>query len=261
VRVLVAFALAAVVGGCNTWTRYYVDALGVPVEDVPELEPYYGHPVVVCTEDIGVGIGRLRTAGFEPIGFSVFNDAEVIDIEGSIIQATQVSAAVVLIYTRYPFAFCGGMVQREGSRVVTSIATAPVVSLDVLAPMDPTTTGRGQAIVGYGEKYAGHDYVAAYFARRRALLGAILSDLREDDVYDLGARIDVVIGKSPFHRAGVLVGDIIVYVDKVEMLDTWHVTKTIREAEGPSVSIVVLREGARHELSVAVPETDVRRNR
>ena len=256
-----AIVAALFLGGCNTWTRYYIDALGKPVEQVPELEPYYGNPVVVCTEDVGVGIQRLRTAAFEPIGFSVFNDEEVIDVGGAVVHATQIAAAVVLVYTRYPHAFCGGMTSPEGRRVETNIATAPVVSLDVLAPVGSGTLSDRQTFGEYSEKYSDYDYVAVYLARRRTLHGAVLSDLGDDDVYDLGARVDALLPGSPFDRAGVQLGDIVVIVDDVEMLDTWHVTKSVNEAVGPTVKLQVLRDGGRIDLTLTVPKEPENRRR
>ena len=259
-RVLAIVATLSL-GGCNTWTRYYFDALGARVQDVPELEPYYGNPVLVCTEDIEVGIERLRSVGFEPIGFSVFDDRGVVDVDGAVDQATRLSAIVILVYTRYPFAFCGEMVQREGSVVVSNFATAPVVSLDTLAPVAPLASSNGRASRGFGTKYKDYDYVAVYLARRRTLQGAVLSDLGDEDVYDLGARVDALVPRSPFDRAGLQLGDIIIFVEGVEMLDTWHVTKSVNEATGVSVAVRVLREGTWIDLTLVLPDDAVRKAR
>ena len=259
-RALAAVALLSLVG-CNTWSRYYIDALGADVHRIPLLEPYYGNPVVVCTENMESSILRLQAAGYEPVGFSVFNDAEVIDVDGAVDHATQLSAAIVLVYTRHPFALCGGMSSPVGRRIESRFASAPVVSLDVLAPSENPTMNGESRIAGRITKFEDYDYVATFLARRRTLLGAVLSDLGDDDVYDLGARVDALVPRSPFDRAGLQLGDIIVYVDGVEMLDTWHVTKTVKEVEGSNVTIEVLRGGNRLDLTLAMPDSSEQKKR
>lgn len=98
------------------------------------------------------------------------------------------------------------------------------------------------------------NYGAVYFVRLKWNFGATYRPLNESERQELqsnrGVAIQVVVDKTPAYQADLLSGDIIVAVDGQSITDHEDLTQALRNKDGQTVSLTVVRRGARIEKVV-----------
>jgi len=73
---------------------------------------------------------------------------------------------------------------------------------------------------------------------------------------DAGVLVSKVLAGTPAREAGIMVGDLIVEVDGEQVSRSSDIRRQLHGKQGASVEVVVIREGARMNIQVALPESD-----
>jgi len=71
-----------------------------------------------------------------------------------------------------------------------------------------------------------------------------------------GVLVSKVLAGTPAREAGIMVGDLIVEIDGEQVARSSDIRRRLRGKEGASVMVVVIRDGARVNIEVALPEAD-----
>jgi C-terminal processing protease CtpA/Prc len=103
--------------------------------------------------------------------------------------------------------------------------------------------------------------VFSFFAGRPTLgvqLVETTPELREHlgGSEEAGVLVSKVLSGTPAREAGIEVGDLIVEIDGEPVSRSSDIRRRLHGKQGASVNVVVIREGARIDIQVALPEAD-----
>ena len=73
---------------------------------------------------------------------------------------------------------------------------------------------------------------------------------------DAGVLVSKVLSGTPAREAGIMVGDLIVEIDGEPVSRSTDIRRQLHGKQGASVEVVIIREGARMNIQVALPESD-----
>ena len=238
--------------GCvNPYMKFYSDATGGNgVATNPQ--------VILPTEDPKIFGGTNPTAdrismiekGYALIGYSSFEGAEV--NENSLIeQAVKVNAAVVLSYKNYSHTINGSYsLTMPDNKTSTTNSSGNVYGDGAIASYDgtSTTTTYGTKTTEVPYSVARFNYMASFWILMKprpfgANLIDIPSDLTEKYGTNKGALVEVVVKNSPAFMADILRGDVVKWINGIEIVDTKTAIDILKESAGKSINVILLRNG------------------
>ena len=240
--------------GCtspNPYSQYY--------KDYTDGQGVIGNPIFVTTTNAPIikegvtpqddALEMLRN-GYNIIGESSFNAGP---INTSLVEphARKIGAEIVLIYYQYTDTVSGSVpLTLPNTHTSHSYGSAFTHGsygyANTYGTSHTTTYGSKTIYVPYNTRR--YNYTATYWAKANALtLGAQLLDLNDEQRRQIqsnkGAYVSIVVKESPAFHNDILEGDIIRYINGIEIIDKVHCRKILNDNNGKSITILILRDG------------------
>jgi membrane-associated protease RseP (regulator of RpoE activity) len=256
VRIVVGSAaiavVAAILGGCaaDDYAEFYKPNTSVTPEEIAQrrLTPAPAEPELVHGNNPDRDIAAALADGYLIIGASSFNRVEANDAN-AVAQAKTVGADRVLTFdgSARPAQIAGFVAAPTASTTSGADASGSAGTATALA----TTTSDG-AQSGDAASAGGSDYLAVYLVKARFAFGASYRNLsgKEARTFGEGVMIVAVVRGTPAAQAGLLPGDAIVEANGQPVIDTRHLNDRLRNKEGRSISVTIVRGGAKMDKTV-----------
>jgi hypothetical protein len=191
--------------------------------------------------------------GYVMIGSSEFNSGQSEDESAAIRQGQAVGADMVVILN-----------PRYTGSVTTSIPITMPTTTTAYSTGTATAYGPRGAVTAYGSgtttTYGSTtnympltinrmDYAAVYFVKQKFHLGAFARDLNDSERQELqtnkGVVLNLIADNTPAFDGDLLVGDVVVAIDGVSVVNAESYMRLVRERSGKKISIDLLRRGER----------------
>jgi hypothetical protein len=208
-----------------------------------------GEPKMFRGNDKNLDAQRMLEEGYNLVGFSSFNDANVY-VRGALIQAKRVHAETVLIYSKYTGTVSGVMplTLPETQTSTTTFSGSGVGSSGYSSfsgTANTTTYGTQTTYIPYStDRY---DYLATYWIKMKpSAFGVnvreLTAELRQQVGSNKGVHVLTVIKNSPAWKADILTNDIIRKMSNVDIVDPPTFTKAVRDNVGKTVTVEIVRD-------------------
>lgn len=261
VVVPLAVLLSALVSGCasNGYKKFYQPSNGAtpeaiaalragPAPEAPTLERR-GEP-----QDWSEFWKSYERRGFGHIGSSSFTTTGTFDAKAALAQGREVEADLVVLLPPKDRGTSTGAVTTfiptTTSAVTNSNATAYGMGGTVSAFGSSRTTVYGSTPITTPVTYNHTGYFAAYFVKQKPRrLGYSVRELTPVERKQLGSNkgvvIEVVVGDSPFFRADVLEGDIMLAVNGAPVFGKEGADEAVSQAlkGGGPIEFTLVRDG------------------
>jgi hypothetical protein len=245
--------MAALLSGCmaNGYAEFYKPNANFTAEEIAtrRLAPPSSDPDLVRGNDPKVDVPAAVAEGYLIIGTSSFNGPQASDAN-ALAQAKVVGADRVLAFGKYA----------RTTEAVVPITTPTMQtffttgSANVFGSGGMATAFGSATTTSYGTETSyvpisvdRYDYLAVYLVKARFTFGAIYRDLTSEEAQIAGSvngvMISAVVHGSPAADAGLLPGDAIVDTDGKPVIDTKQLGAWLRDKQGKSVSVTIVRGG------------------
>jgi S1-C subfamily serine protease len=236
--------------GCVTpFSRFYYDRTG-GVDITPNVVISDSEPKLFRGNNLERDNQQMFEDGYFMVGYSSFNAGNV-NVNGAIIQAKQVHAAVVITYSQYTNTVSGAIPltapnTQTSSTSFNGSAYGAAGYQTFSGTADTTTYGTKTTYIPYNMNR--FDHGATYWVKvKRPIFGVYAADLTPEDRQKIGSNkgllIYAVIKDSPAFRADILKGDILRKIGDIEIYDLKNFQEVVNQYAGQKVHIDILREG------------------
>jgi len=251
--------------GCaNGYKEFYKQASQATLESVASrrVTPPPPSPIVERSgpspSDSQQVLDVYAKRGYIMIGNSFFNSGRNESEDSAIRQGQEVGADLVLILNPIYKGSVTSSVPISTPTSTTSrstgTATAYGPSGTATAYGSGTTTTYGSTTTYIPVTVHRSDFGAIYFVKQHFGLGLFTRDLSDSERQELqsnkGVVVRLVVDESPAFDADILVGDIVLAIDGVSVSGMKSFSDLLRQRDGRSVSIALLRRGLRIEKTV-----------
>lgn len=251
------FWMAVTVGCATGYEKFYMSLPGTETflqmrAGPPPLEPLVEYsPSLKEPNQSGAFFRAYLRRGLVPIGMSSFVSAQSEPERGAIQQAKSVGADLVVIMQP----------EYKGTTTFDVPLTLPSVA-QTFSTGHATAYGPGGPLAVYGvgsaTTYSARtmyipvvqhivEYGAIYFVKIRPSFGALFRDLSDNERAWLqrnrGAVVDLILDSSPAFESDLLVGDVVLAIDDVEVINSEQAQKLVQQGIGRVVSIRIMRNG------------------
>lgn len=240
---LILIACYLLGGGCRTYvspyTLAYVDESGgLDFNASPYFEKFDGFPAVleISSQNVTKAETELMYDGYVRIGYSTFN-AQAEHEYGVTKQAKKVHASKAIWYSQHT---------HTDTKTIRSIYSS-----------EPKYDSSG-VIVGFNNKYRNETYDYRYFDHGASYwvkikdsvirLGVAVKDLTVNK--QQGMEIVGVLKNSPASQVGLLRGDILRKIGKVQIYNRGALLRALKKYAGSITPVVFLRSGEEYTRDV-----------
>lgn len=259
-----ALVLAAVVltGCASGYREFYRPTSGFDAQRIATLRaaPAPAQPTVERARPGNSDqiLDAYAKRGYIMIGNSMFNSGRPESEDSALQQGKEVGADLVLILNP----------NYTGSVTSSLPITTPTRST-TYSNATATAYGRGGPVTAYGSGTSTtygtttnyipltvhrSDYGAVYFIKQKFGLGAFFRDLNDSERQELqtnrGAVARLIVDGTPAFNADLLVGDVFTAIDGVPISSSQTLSELLRERNGKSVVISLLRRGQKIEKTL-----------
>lgn len=255
-------ALMLLICCVNGYKQFYTPTRGATPESIASNRagPPPKIPIVERAKpgDPQVILDAYAKRGYNMVGNSSFNSGRPQSEDSAISQAQAVGADLVLIldpkYTGTITSSIPITLPTTTTSISTGTATAYGSSGAVTVHGSGTTTTYGTTTNYIPMTVHRSDYGALYFVKQRFGLGVFVRDLSDSERQELqtnkGVVVRLVVDGTPAFNADILVGDMVVSIDNVPVINDQTFMDILNERRGKQVTILVLRRGQRIEKSI-----------
>lgn len=256
-RYLYVLLLVLMISGCaqNSYKKFYEP---YDVSNGVELLKPSESPEMIKSSNINRDVRKSLEEGYIVIGQTVFNGS-VEDYSNALIQAKDIGAKLVVVSRDF-----AGAKTINTSMVVPTMSTTyhsgSVYSSGTTGYYNGSSTSYGSKVIPMTSTQYRYNQAAVFFAKPLAKpkFGLYLTDLTYKDKQrsgaDVGALVDIVIRNTPAYRANLVVGDVLVAIDGVEIVDSQRAIDFIsRISRGSTVPVTILRAGVKKQVRITVP--------
>jgi len=253
---------AAIAGCASGYQQFYQPAPGASPAAIAarRLGPAPVSPIVERAQPAASAalLDAYAKRGYIMIGQSMFNSGQRESDDSAVRQAQRVGADIVVIldpqYTGSVTSSIPITTPTTSTAYSTGAATAYSPGGPVTAYGTGTTTTYGTTTNYVPITIHRSDYGALYFVKQRFTLGVFLRELSDLERQELqtnrGAVIRLVVDGTPAFNADLLVGDVITAIDGIAISNADTLGALLRERQGQSISVSVVRRGQRIEKTV-----------
>ena len=252
--VCAAVALSVTIGGCNGngYADFYKPNSAISPEDLarrrfaaPPSEPELLHG-----SDTKGDVAAALAEGYAVVGSSSFEGPQASDAS-AVAQAKVVGADRVVVFNKYSRT-AQGVLPITTPTTQTSFSTGSANAFGnggmATAFGSATTTTFGTEANYIPISIDRYDFLAVYLVKVKFSLGAGARDLNAQEAQGIGSVNGVVVTSvvygSPAASAGLVPGDIITEVDGRAIAEHNQFFDRIKELQGKSVSLTVVRATA-----------------
>jgi len=250
-HILIALLVVSCTACVNNYARFYTpvpDTLPTVIAS-NRVAPPPATPLVEHTSNQDLEPYNRR--GYVPIGFSNFWSTNNESDQGAVDQGRKIGADLVVIVNPI----------HSGSVTTHVPVTSPTRSTSYTSG-SATAYGLGGIATAYGNSttttYGSqtsyipmtldrYNYSAAYFVKRRYILGAMWRDLtneeRAERQSNSGIYITLVVNDTPAFQNDVLAGDILIEMDGVTIYGQQAASDIITRKRGEEVKLTIFRKG------------------
>ena len=260
---LAAVVIATLLSGCvSGYTTFYKPSAGATPEVIAakRAAPPPAIPIVERAQpsDAQTILDAYAKRGYAMIGNAMFNTGRPETEDSAIRQAQTVGADLVLILNPKYTGTITSNIPITTPTTTTSYSTGTATAYGagglVTAYGSGTTTTYGTTTNYIPIAINRSDYGAVFFVKQKLGLGLFTRDLNDSERQQLqtnkGAVVRVVVDETPAFNADLLVGDIIVAVDRISISGTKMFNDILRDRVGKPVSLSLIRRGQRIEKTV-----------
>ena len=231
---------------CSGYKEFYKQAQGATPEAVAAIRvaPPPATPIVERAQrgDSKMILDAYAKRGYIMIGSSMFKTGHPESEDSAVRQAQDVGADLVLILNpRYAGTVTYDIPITILTRAPNTPARLSSQALDDITSYAPATIALS-------------DYGAVYFVKQRFRLGALSRDLNDAERQELqtnqGAVVRLVVDESPAFNADLQIGDVVIAVDGVGIVNAQAFNELLREHGGKQVALSIVRRGQRLEKTV-----------
>jgi S1-C subfamily serine protease len=241
---------ALLLSGCVTpFSRFYYDRTG-GVDITPNVVISDSEPKLFRGNNLERDNQQMFEDGYFMVGYSSFNAGNV-NVNGAIIQAKKVHAAVVITYLQYTNTVAGAIPLTTPNTQTSSTsfngnAYGSNGYQTFSGTANTTTYGTKTTYIPYNINR--FDHGATYWVKvKRPISGLYVTDLtpevRQKPGSNKGLLVYAVIKDSPAFRADILKGDILRKIGKIDIYDLMNFQEAMVQYAGQKVHIEILREG------------------
>lgn len=259
--------------GCavNGFEKFYMPTPGSEtVHSLPWIEPAVGNPEIYAySSDPRSDNIRAAEAGYVLIGSSAFYGPPATMTTAELrAQAKRVGASLVLIHSKYKDTISGvvpwSVPNPPQVSTVTSNGTVSSYgpggfATGTYSGESTITTPGGVSTYDIPYSISRYDMLATFWVRQdisKLRLGADVHNLpdalRSKLQRNTGVVVTAVIRDTPAFDANILRGDVILKIDGQDVIDGRDFMSQLKEFQGQTVKIRLLRDGATKTLTVTL---------
>jgi membrane-associated protease RseP (regulator of RpoE activity) len=238
--------------GCaNNFSKFYYDKTGgIDLSKSPNVILSNDDPKILRGGNPEIDGQNMLEQGYALVGYSSFNSKNVNENQ-AILQAKQVYASVVILYSKYTHTVSGSI---PLTLPTTHTSTTDVVG-NTYGPGGVNTFSGTATTTTYGSQTTyipysvdRYDFLATYWIKRKPpVLGVIPNDLNQETRQKIGSNkgviVRAVVKNSPAFRADILKDDIIRKIEDMEVFDARSFLEAVAKYQGRTVNIIILRNG------------------
>jgi hypothetical protein len=253
------FAFVFALSGCaiNGYEKYYQPARGS--ENITSNSAYVKPPSVpklyAHGDDVAADMKHLQEEGYLLIGTSgFFGPSKIGTKDDAIEQGEKVGAAVIMMKSRYKDTLSGTrpLVLPNAPQVATVNTSGNVYtnngnSGSYNATSTVTMPG-GSTTYNIPYSVSRSDFFASYWAARDvskiefgAYVGPLTDELRGRLQRNTGALVGVIVTGTPAFRANILVGDILLTINGMDIIDSPTFNAQLKQLAGQTVTFGIVR--------------------
>lgn len=256
-RLLSVLSVVLMTGCANGYKQFYTPNQTISQQDLaerrqapPPVDPIVVHANLSQAKET---VESYVKSGYSVIGSSMFNSGDSVQERGAVDQARAVGADLVIVY--YP-KITGTQTSAipittpsTSTTYSTGTATAYGAGGPVTAYGSGTSTTYGSSTTWVPITVTRADYGAVYMAKLRVKLGAFFRDLNDSERQVLqsnkGAAIVFLVDNSPAFNADFLVGDFVLAIDGVPVINAQSLLSSLKTLGGKTVTFTLMRQGKR----------------
>lgn len=235
--------------GCiNPYAKYYYDvARGIDITRVESTST--DEPKIFRGNAIETDNQTMLENGYSPLGYSSFNAGNVSENQ-AVIQAKDVHASVVIVYSKYTNTVSGLLpLTLPTTQTSTTSLSGSVYgsggSANYYGNAYTTTQGSRTTYIPYNVNRS--DYFATYWVKMKTPIFGVqvrelTPELRKQINSNKGLVIIAVIKNSPAFMADLFKGDILKKIGDVEIIDYNSFKQAGSKYTGKKVDVVILRD-------------------
>lgn len=259
--------LVALLTGCvNGYKEFYRPVPGATPETIASkrLVQPTGRPLLdrVAPGNLDTILAEYEKRGFALIGTADFNSSRVAPESEAYEQAVAVGADLVVVfhptYTHTVTSSVPVTTPWTSTTTTTGHATAYGAGGTVNVYGSGIATTRGTSTTYVPMSVSRHDQGALFLVRQRFTLGAFFRDLTDSERQGLqtnkGAAIRVIVDRSPAFEANLLVGDIVISIDGVVVVNSESAGRLLDARRGRVATIAAIRRGELIQKSVRLAQ-------
>jgi len=255
----------SLLSGCASgYKKFYTPVGGATPEAIAasRVSPPPTVPIIERAQpgDHQAILNAYAKRGFTMIGSSSFNSGQAESEDGAVRQGQDLLADLVLILSpRYTGSVTSAIpITTPSTSTSYSNATATAYGSrgSVTAYGTGTTTTYGTTTNMVPITIQRSDYGAVYFVKRRFNLGAYTRDLTDTERQELqtnkGAVVGLVVDGSPAFNADLLVGDVVLSIDGIAVVNTQGFYSQLGERRGKQIALQLRRRGQTLEKNIVL---------